>query len=320
MTTRASLDLGSATAAILSQLMHREAVVREAAISALASVARAGPLPLPLGDSSEADVAGSAVLTRLSVVKQLEAAALAATAAAAADEDAAAAAIAARSGGGSKNQAAATVAILAASGGSSGSAGAEAAITCLGAIASGELTAAARDTSDSIPAVSLAALNALLRLSPNRSESVQFAVGAALVEVCGGAAASGPHALSGSRGSGAGSAALDTVDSGASGAPLPGFSGSVDRSVPSASSSSPLRESSLRLVLTSTLSGPLVSVRASERAAAAVWLLALVHGLGARSVELRGRLNELHAAFSRLLGEKSAFVQVGVRVYVRTLW
>lgn len=333
---RGVLDLQAATGAILSQFLHREAAVREAAIAALASVARAGPLPLPIGDeedggsSPQAGITGG--LSRIGVVRQLEAVALAATAAAAAAEETAQAAAAQRAGG-SRAPAAAAVTLAAAAGGVA----VEAAVACLGAIAAGERLAAegtssatASTTSDApappppTPAVMRAAMAALLRLSPNRSESVQFAVGAALVEACGGAEATGPHSLVGARSNGRAnaaapaSAALDSLDAAGAGmtdAPsLPGFSGAADRSAPAApdcsSAAAALRGACLSRVLDAVLGGPLVSVRATERAAAAVWLLALTHGLGARSPELRRRLGELHGAFMRLLGERSPFVQV----------
>ena len=334
---RAALDLQAATGAILSQFLHREAAVREAAIAALASVARAGPLPLPIGEEDtgmsldKATSLEGSGLSRIGVVRQLEAVALAATAAAAAAEETAQAAAAQRAGG-SRAPASAAITLAAAAGGVA----VEAAVACLGAIAAGERLAAegVGSTPEATsagepaappptPAVMRAALAALLRLSPNRSESVQFAVGAALVEACGGAEATGPHSLVGARSSGRAaaaaapaSAALDSLDAAAmADAPsLPGFSGAADRSAPGApdgsSAAAALRDACVSRVLDAVLGGPLVSVRATERAAAAVWLLALTYGLGARSTELRRRLGELHGAFMRLLGEKSPFVQV----------
>lgn len=320
---RAALDLGSATHAILSQFLHRDATVREAAMAALSSVARTGPLPLPLGDSIDLSTTplsalpqaavSSSTLTRMAVVARLLAVALSGTAAAAAADEAADVRLAGAQKSNAGNSAtAAAFASLANSGHA-----VEAAAACLGAIGAGELRAPRQfDTQSfesSVPPVALSTIAALLRLSPNRSEAVQFAVGAALVEICGGAESAGPHALVRNSGTRASNAALATVDGGVSDVPLTGFSGTIDRSAATITCSPDalvLQEASLRLILDAVLSGPISSPRASERAAAAVWLLGLVHGLGARSNHLRSRLRELHAGFMRLLGEKSAFVQV----------
>jgi hypothetical protein len=113
-------------------------------------------------------------------------------------------------------------------------------------------------------------------------------------------------------GAAAASDVLATVDTSSS--DLPGFAGAVDRSgaggYAASASETALFDAATDAVLSATLSGPLVSMRAQERTAAAVWLLTLVHGLGAYSSVLQRRLREVHSAFMRLLGERSAFTQV----------
>jgi hypothetical protein len=69
-----------------------------------------------------------------------------------------------------------------------------------------------------------------------------------------------------------------------------------------------VNEPLLEHVLTHTLSVTLVSFRAAERSAAAVWLLALVRAVGG-AAGVGARAADIHAAFARLLGEKSQLAQ-----------
>jgi proteasome component ECM29 len=346
--------LADATAAVLAQLSHRVEGVREAATSALASIARAGVLPLPGGagdagsvlaavggaappaaGTGDASVPPPAPSTRADVVLALFHLATGrkpqsggggggAPAAASTAPRVSFAGDTAGGGGGREDAGE----VGGSSSGSAHSATTEAAAVCLGAIASGEMAAAVRGGAAGhpdgsplpLPPIADAALAALRGLAVNRFEQVQFTVAAALVEAASGAPAA--LAATGAPGCPRPGAAVDddpaasssdadifaAVGVAATGGGAPAAAREARAAMPPAEVA--LREAATAALLDGVLAGPLQSLRAQERAAAAIWLLSLTHALGATSLALRARLPLLQAAFSRLLGsEKAQFVQ-----------
>lgn len=357
--------LSSATAAIIAHLPHRLELVREAATSALATVARLGPLPLPGG---EGDVAAArAALGAPSLVTGAQVAPDAASAIADAPLPPAASAAAvgssradivvqlARLAVGQVTLGQVTGATAAAASadakpaagkakgvafadgkdgeggeeegsGAANTAATEAAAVCLGAIVSGELAAAAAggyytDDDEPLPPLADLALCALLGLSLNRSEAVQFTVGQALLEAsCGRAATFGGGASAkGIIGGGGGGDASPTSVSGSSSSDVDLFADNAADNDASAGaraargsmteSEIALREAATDAILASAMARPLQSIKPQERVAAGVWLLTLTHGLGSVSPALQARLPQLQSAFSRLLGDRSQLAQ-----------
>ena len=186
--------------------------------------------------------------------------------------------------------------------------GTEAAAVCLGAIASGEIASAVAAGSASVydlPPIAELAVTALLGLSVNRYEAVAFTVGAALVEACGGPPAPLPSSAAGNKllHSMLGDAAAGD-GGGGGGAPLLQRQRlSYTTGAPIGEDEAELRDVAVSTVLAGVLDGPLHSLRAVERTSAAVYLLSMTHGLSRSSPALTGRLPDLQAAFTRLLGE-----------------
>jgi len=285
-----------AVVAIIGQLSARYSALREAGAGAVAGIARTGPLPLPVGEvdavaSAIEDygstflldlegpllapiVAGRPTLARL----VLHLFALAVGRLAEASDSVG------RAEGKDDKE-----------GTGRGSASTEAAAVCLGAIVAGEARADPASTTPLLPAPA-AALAALLSLSSHKFEQTQFGIGAALVEACGGR----PAVLTGGVVGGEASFLLGDTSS----------EGAFETDTRPPPTLSPSSLAVLSTVLRSLLGreGPLASTRPVQRASGAVWLLSLTAALGT-SPPLASALPALQAAFSRLLGEKSAFVQ-----------
>ncbi len=319
----------------------RFGALQEAALGALAAAARVGVLPLEEGDAGgvEAEAralrGGGAILdalasgggwaprdeappTRAQLVGLLlrlgagrHRAAAAAAAAGGMEVD----------GGGEEEEGEGGAG---AAGGAQRSAGAhtEAAVVALGALASGELAGAAAGAGEGcappLPPIARAALQALFAFASAKLESVQLAVGAALSEV----ASARPAAVAKTEvvgvladpTSGTLAAYGSTLAVGGGGA---AEAGGAAAPAPAARALRAAASGAIIDVILST-EGPVVSPRSLHRAAAAVWLLQLLHGWGAGAAggaralgweALPPRLPRLQAALTRLLGEKSPLTQ-----------
>lgn len=175
--------------------------------------------------------------------------------------------------------------------------------------------------------VASSAVTALVALGVNRSEDVQFSVARALVEACSGkpmAVDEDPLRTAEA------TVVADRPDERAirvnmdtlapvlaevsffgmltvhAAAPRAGEGGEGEEVVEACHG--PLGHSVLQAVTGHILGVTLGSPHALVRSASAVWLLHLVYRLGT-APELRERLWDLHTAFSRLIAEKSEFVQ-----------
>lgn len=314
-----ALLLGLAASTVISQLGHRLALVREAATVALSMVARQQALPMDTGDAGAVVAAVSAALSGTPAAA-LPAAAGIDTRAGVALQLYRLATGQLTAGGGRAAAAAPAEAVdgAAADGGGHAAEGTgpqsapatEGAAVCLGALASGELRSAGAGDAAAPPALELppvvtAALHALLGMRVNKYEQVQFTVGAALVEAVTAVTATvprgGAHVLRDDPLAAASGASGRESSAGAAAA------AAARRHMPAREQA--LRDAAADWVVDAILAGPLQSLRAHERTAAAVWLLALVHTAGSVSPPLRARLPVLQAVFSRLLMEKSQFTQ-----------